>query len=182
MFIGSRVALLAVAAFSLAMATATTVEAQGKAQTRKGFWITGGLGGGSLGCDDCEGRESGATAQIALGGTLTPRFQLGATSNAWSKSVDGVTISQSGLMALAKFYPSATGGFFLQGGLGVGRFEVGDDSLTEGITGTSAILGIGYDWRVGKNFSVTPFFNGIGGSFDEGSANFNQLGISLTWH
>jgi hypothetical protein len=48
--------------------------------------------------------------------------------------------------------------------------------------GTSALFGLGYDWRVGTNFSVTPFLNGVAGSFDGEGANFNQLGISLTWH
>lgn len=166
-----------------ALLTATSLHAQSKPQTRQGFWISVGLGGGSIGCDDCgDSRESGGTAQISLGGTLNPRFQLGASTNAWSKKVDEVTITQSGLMALAKFYPSATGGFYLQGGLGVGQLSIGVDNLTVSTTGGSALLGLGYDWRVGTNFSITPFLNVVGGSFDQGSSNFNQLGISLTWH
>lgn len=44
------------------------------------------------------------------------------------------------------------------------------------------IMGIGYDIRVGKNFSLTPFLNGVGGSFNGNGANFNQIGLSLTWH
>ncbi len=177
-----RFARLLAAAVLAIIATTSALSAQGKPQTRQGFWITAGIGGGSLGCDPCDSRETGGTAQIALGGTLSPRLQLGATSNAWSKTVDGVTVTQSALMALVKFYPSATGGFFVQGGLGVGQLKLGVSNLSVTEDGTSAILGLGYDWRVGTNFSITPFLNGVAGSFDGDGANFNQIGISLTWH
>jgi len=177
-----RVLSISAVATSAVLVTGTMLPAQGKPQVRQGFWITAGVGGGSLGCDECTTRESGATAQIALGGTISPRLQLGATSNAWSKNVDGATLTQSALMALVKFYPSATGGFFLQGGLGIGRLELGAGNVRVAEDGASAIFGLGYDWRVGTNFSITPFLNGVGGSFDGEGANFNQLGISLTWH
>ena len=167
---------------------ATPAESSAQAATenkhaRQGFWLTLGGGGGSLGCDECgDTRENGGTGQFALGGTISPRFQVGASSNVWTKNVEGVTVTMSSLTAIAKFYPSATGGFHLTGGLGLGQleFKEGSDSLKE--DGTSAILGLGYDIRVAKNFSITPFLNGIGGSFDGSSANFNQFGISLTWH
>lgn len=169
----------------LMVAPLANAEAQDGANKheRRGFWISVGAGVGSLGCDECGGsRENGGTAQIALGGTLSPRFQLGVSSNAWAKTVDGVTITMTSVTALAKFYPSATGGFFLQGGLGVGGLELKEGSLSLSEDGTSAILGLGYDIRVGRNFSITPFLNGVGASFDGSGANFNQVGVSLTWH
>ena len=48
--------------YGLVLALLTSLSlpatAQGNAQTRQGFWITFGVGAGSLGCDDCndEGR------------------------------------------------------------------------------------------------------------------------------
>ena len=39
-------------------------------QTRNGFWFSGGLGYGSLGCD---GREGGLSGGLAFGGTLSDR-------------------------------------------------------------------------------------------------------------
>jgi hypothetical protein len=177
------IALLALATAVAPFASLEAQSASGNKQERKGFWISVGGGVGSLGCDDCGGtRESGGTAQIALGGTLSQRFQLGVSSNAWSKDVNGVTITMTSVTALAKFYPSATGGFFLQGGLGVGALELKEGSLSVSEDGTSAILGLGYDIRVARNFSITPFINGIGASFDGNGANFNQIGVSLSWH
>ncbi len=177
-----RLLTTTVLASSAVLFTSTVLAAQSKPQVREGFWITVGIGGGSFGCDDCDSREGGGTAQLALGGSLSQRLQLGASINAWSKDVDGVTFTQSGVMALAKFYPSATGGFFVQGGLGIGSLEASSGNISVSEEGTSAILGLGYDWRVARNFSITPFINGVGGSFDGNGANFNQVGISLTWH
>lgn len=175
--------VLAAISLSPALLTSSALEAQDRPQTRQGFWISVGLGGGSLGCENCgDDRENGGTAQIALGGTLSPRFQLGASSNAWAKEVNGVDVTMSSLAAVAKFYPWVARGFYLSGGLGVGRitFKEGSVSLSE--DGTSAILGLGYDIRVGKNFSITPFLNGVGASFDGNRSDFNQVGIGVTWH
>ncbi|HEY0929772.1 MAG TPA: hypothetical protein VGE27_07610 [Gemmatimonas sp.] len=173
--------LAAIAAVALSAST-STLSAQGHPQTRQGFWLTAGLGAGSRGCEGCDDRRGGVVGQLALGGTISPRFQLGASYNLWTREDDGVTGSQSGLMALAKFYPAARGGFFMQGGLGVGQLKTQRRNVSVTEDGTSALIGVGYDLRVARNFSVTPFANLVGGQFDGNSANFNQLGFSLTWH
>jgi hypothetical protein len=52
------------------------LEAQGRPQTREGFWIGGGLGYGSLGIEDLTDREDGLSGNLTLGGTVSPRFLL----------------------------------------------------------------------------------------------------------
>ncbi|MBK6306528.1 MAG: hypothetical protein IPF47_12780 [Gemmatimonadetes bacterium] len=94
-----------------------------------------------------------------------------------------MTLSMGSLAALVRFYPSATGGFYLTGGLGVATLDLGVSGYgSASDTGVSALLGVGYDIRVGRNVSLTPFWNGIGGSFDGYGANFGQIGVSLTVH
>ena len=171
------------AMLSLAIAALATPAMAQQPQERKGFWFNVGLGAGSLGCDDCDSRANGLSGQLSLGGTLTPRLLLGAGTNGWTKSEDGVTLSMGSLAALVRFYPSATGGFYLTGGLGVATLDLGvSGSGSASDTGGSALLGVGYDIRVGRNVSLTPFWNGIGGSFDGYGANFGQIGVSLTVH
>lgn len=178
-----RIAVSALIPAALTLALTTPLRAQAHPQTRDGFWINVGLGVGSLGCDDCTNRTSGLSGQISLGGTITPRFLLGASSNGWTKSEDGVTLTMGSLAAIARFYPSATGGFYLNGGLGVARLDFGlSDFGSGGVTGTSAILGVGYDARIKKNVSLSPFINSIGASFDGGTMNFVQIGLGITWH
>ena len=122
----------------------TLLSAQGRPQTRDGFWFNAGLGIGTAGCDGCDGRETSASGGLALGGTISPKFLLGGGTNGWSKSEGGATITIATLTAIVRFYPSATGGFFILGGLGLGsvRAELsGFGSETE--TGSAAIIGLG---------------------------------------
>lgn len=173
----SLAVLLALAAVSPATASAQN------AQTREGFWFNIGLGGGSLGCSDCEGRESGLSGGLALGGTLNKHWLVGGFSNGWTKSVDGVTITAGTLVLGVRYYPSESGGFFITGGLGIGTLDLGIDGYgSASESGSGALLGIGYDIRVAKNLSFTPFWNGAGISINGGDANFGQIGIGITIH
>lgn len=166
------------------LASSRPAEAQDSGpRERQGFWIGFGLGPGSLSCDDCSGSETSYSGNFRLGGTISRKVLLGFESNAWYKEQSGVSLTMANASAVVIFYPSATGGFHLKGGLGVSRLEVEISGLGGGgETGAGALLGIGYDFRAGRNFSLTPFLNGLGGNFDGGSANFWQVGLGLSWH
>ena len=167
---------------------AITVSLAGNAlgqhpQKRAGFWFSAGLGYGSLGCQDCGTREGGPSGNISLGGTLSQKVLLGASSNAWVKSESGTTLTVRTLTAAIRFYPSATGGFFLIGGLGLGTVSAnvsGFGSASE--TGAGALLGLGYDFRVGRNVSLTPYWNGFAMNSSSDNANVGQLGLAITVH
>ncbi len=181
----TRFAIMLLALIGMGALTPRDAAAQ-HPQKREGFWFNVGLGYGTLGCQDCTGREGGLSGGLALGGTINSRLLLGAASNAWTKSEDGVTLTVSTLTAAIRFYPSSTGGFFLLGGLGLGRINVGASgggfSLNASTTGTGALIGLGYDFRIGANVSLTPFWNGFAGNFDNGDANVGQVGLGLTIH
>jgi hypothetical protein len=163
--------------------SSTPALGQANPQTRQGFWFNVGLGAGSLGCEDCDTRTNGLSGQLSLGGTISPRFLLGVASNGWTKSEDGATLTMGSLTAAFRFYPSTTGGFYLTGGLGVATLDLGISGFgSASETGIGAMLGLGYDIRLGQNVSLTPFWNGIGGAFDGVNANFGQIGVGFTWH
>lgn len=178
--------LLAAAALGAALAPAS-VLAQEAERTRQGFWFSGGLGWGGADCEQCEdGRVGGGAAVLALGGTLSQRLLLGASANAWARTEDEVTIALSALTAMVRFYPSRTGGFHLSAGLGVSsrsvEVEGGGVSVTVSENGTAALLGTGYDFRVGRNVSLTPFANLVGADFDGQGTGFTQVGLAVTVH
>ncbi len=153
------------------------------AQTRDGFWISGGLGYGSLGCDNCGGsREGGISGGLSLGGTITPRFLLGVGSDAWAKSQQGATLTVGTLDARVRFYPSTTGGFFLTGGLGVGTVSAGGSGYIASETGLGMLFGAGYDVRVGRNTSLTPYWSGFAMRNANTDANVGQVGLAITLH
>lgn len=152
-------------------------------QAREGFWFSGGLGYGSLGCQDCDAREGGLSGGLSLGGTLSEKVLLGVGTTGWTKSEDGVTLTAGTLAATIRFYPSATGGFFLLGGLGLGAVNLDVDGVgSESETGAGAVVGLGYDIRIGQMVSLTPYWNGVGISYSDGDANFGQIGLAVTLH
>jgi hypothetical protein len=178
-----RATLVAILA-CLLLAGSLSAQAQPAPEPRnRGFWIGVGLGYGSLGCDDCGGEREGAlNGTLRLGGTISPKLRLGVSTNAWYKDESGVTLSMSNLSAIAMFFPSATGGFHLTGGLGVSLLSLDVSGLgSDSETGVGAVLGLSYDAMLGRSFALTPYINFVGGSFDGGSANFWQVGLAATW-
>src|SRR5947207_12113855 len=123
---------------------------------RHGFWFSGGLGYGSLGCQDCSGRTGSLSGNISLGGTLSQKVLLGVSTNGWTKSENGSTLTVGSLTAAIRFYPSPTGGFFLTGGLGLGTVSAGVAGFVSASeTGVAALLGLGYDIRVSNSVSLS---------------------------
>jgi hypothetical protein len=156
--------------------------AAANAQERSGFWFNGGLGWGSLGCEDCGDRLGGLSGGLAIGGTLSQKLVLGVGTNGWTKEEDGVTLTAGLLSAQIRWYPNGRN-FHVLAGLGVGTVDLdiqGFGSASETMMG--ALLGLGYDIRVGGNVSISPFWNGVGLSSDEGDANFGQIGVGVTIH
>ncbi len=175
--------------FGIALAVAGLLPSGAEAQnpqTRQGFFISVGLGGGSFGCEGCGDRETGGAGVIHLGGTLNPRLLLGADLSGWSKSEGGARITHANATAALQFYPSAASGFFVKGGLGVSTLEFeasgGGFTFSGRESGLGLTGGLGYDIRLGANFSLTPYGMFGWGNFDGGSANNVQLGLAATFH
>jgi hypothetical protein len=151
--------------------------------SREGFWFNAGLGYGSAGCQDCNIREGAVSGGLAVGGALSQKLMLGVGINRWWKSEDGGTLTVGTIAAVIRFYPSATGGFFLLGGLGLGtihRYAPNFGSDTQ--SGFGAIAGLGLDIRVARNVSLTPFWNGFAVIVTDADANVGQIGLGVTVH
>lgn len=176
-----------VLAGALALAVAQPNEAAAQnPQTRQGFFIGLGIGVGSFGSEAVSGRETGVTGHLTLGGTLTRQVLLAGEFTGWTKEEGGVRRTHSSTSAAVQFYPMPDGGLFLRGGVGASTQtvsgSVGGISYSADETGFGATAGLGYDIRVGSNFSITPYGLFAWGSFDGGSANHFQGGLGVTWH
>jgi len=86
------------------------------------------------------------------------------------------------LDARVRFYPSTTGGFFLTGGLGVGTVSAGGSGYIASETGLGMLFGVGYDVRVGRNTSLTPYWSGFAMRNANTDANVGQVGLAITLH
>jgi hypothetical protein len=171
----STIALLLIATL------AAPAAAQGNPQTREGFWISFGLGIGSLGCDDCDDREVGTNGYLRMGGTLSQRLLIGGEVNLWTKSEDGATLTVSNVGPVVTFYPNPMGGFFFRGGIGLSTVELELGSFSVDEEGVGLTLGIGYDARVGRGFALTPYLDLLTSSYDGGSFNQIAFGLGFTW-
>jgi len=174
---------MAVAALSLLVAPSARAQ---HPQVREGFWFAIGVGGGSLGCSDCSDRTDGGAGQLAFGGTLNPSVLLAGTLNGWGRSENGANLTVGLVAATIRWYPSPSGGFYLTGGLGLGSSDLtignGNTTFTVSQTGFGGLAGLGYDIRVGRMLSLTPWFQWFAVKYDNGDANVGQLGLALTVH
>jgi len=181
----------------LLLASAFPVVASSQnAQTRDGFRISFGLGTGSAGveCNGClSDRTNGFSGYLRLGGYLRPNLFLGGESNGWVHSENGVDETLGFLTAVAQWYPNVTTGLYLKGGLGFAAYAATDGTDDLSSTAPALALGAGYDFRVGKNFSLTPYANYLKSSNGDlkdnststgfnFSSNVFQLGLGFTWH
>jgi len=174
---------------------------QSKPQTRDGFTISFGLGGGTAGatCDGCDtDRETAPSLYLRLGGALRPNLVLAGEINGWSKveTEQGVEAQLTivTINAIAQWYPQTSGGFFVSGGVGLGSMglDVKAGGLTVSDHTNSALgyqVGAGYDIRLARNFSLTPYatyFGTAGGKLDSSGAkidgNVFHIGLGFTWH
>jgi hypothetical protein len=151
-------------------------------QTREGFWFNGGLGVGLAGCVGCVGREVGTSGGLSLGGTINERVLLGVGTTGWYKSIDGVALTGGTLDARLRFYPAVRSGFYLTAGGGFGSVAVSNGFLSDRETGVGVLFGLGWDLRVGRNVSLTPFYNGFAMGVNSGTFFVDQFGLGVTIH
>lgn len=192
-----RILLTAAALLSLS----TPASAQRNPQVRDGFMVSLGVGAGSAGvsCSGCvTDRENGPVLSLMLGGAVSPSLILGVETHGWAKQQNGETMKNGFLTGVAQWYPSVESGFFIKAGAGFG--QVSDEAIDPAFgtlkvesTGVAYQIGTGYDFRVGKNFSLSPFVNYLattsanakvnGVSANERLDVSNlQYGLGFTWH
>jgi Outer membrane protein beta-barrel domain len=155
---------------------------------RAGFWGAIGIGAGGESFDLREGAGYNSqlyrpTLDLRLGGTISQHVRLGGEALAWINDRGNQTETLSSLLFVAQYYPVATSGLYLKGGLGIGRNEVDFDNgvgFGVGDTGFAGLLGAGWEIRVGRKVYLNPVidlvqhaYSGRGGSdYRERLVNF----------
>lgn len=147
------------------------VMAQGQhPHTRSGFWFSGGVGIGHPGSNE--------SLTIALGTTLGQRVLAGAGLNAWN---DQDIMVYTGT-AQIRFYPSEASGFYLLGGLGYGSSSLLFAGVVPLESGIALTAGLGIDYRVMRNLSLTSFWYGNSITISGVGRNFGIIGLGITVH
>ena len=159
---------------------------------RHGLWFGLGLGaggesndfGGGAGYSNAFYRP---TLSVRVGGTVGSHLRLGGEFLSWINEQGDATESLSSLLFLAQVYPLASTGLYLKGGLGLGRNAVNFyDGFNIGDNGFAALVGAGYELRLGHRICLNPVVDLVeqsyggrtGGSYRERLINFG-LGILI---
>jgi len=186
-------------------------QAQVTAQpdTRQGFWIGLGVGGGSsqTNCNYpiCSSdRLGGASGYISLGGTLSSHVRLGGETNVWVRS-NGFGTDMIGFASLvAQWFPSRTRASYLKVGLGAMRLSSSNGGVADITSYTAdapgATIGVGYELSVHSRVSQVLWINVLGSSTaaldyhlgfinldpptspPDVSINLVQAGLAVAWH
>jgi hypothetical protein len=143
--------------------------------TRDGKWFSLGMGLGSL-CND--GCLRGFSGGLSFGTTINPHVVLGVGTTGYYREYFGNTLTTGTVDARVRVYPWLSSGFFVTGGFGLGTATVSDDTEL----GYGFLPGAGWDFRVGKNVSLTPYYNWFLIRGNGLSVNVEQLGLAFTIH
>jgi hypothetical protein len=136
-----------------------------------GFYMRLGLGpaalSGSVFNDAIDVGGVGAAVEFALGGTVAPGLVVGGGSypvivpttsydfKAINDEQDGGTTSLTLIGPFVDYYPNPAGGLHVQGSLGFSTAAVKAPSdLESSGSGFGAMLGVGYEWWVGEQWSM----------------------------
>jgi hypothetical protein len=201
-FVRNTVVALLLTAVAAPLA-AQDIRPMSSGPQRAGFWWGIGLGSAQAdvkcpGCIDVD-PENFPMGDLHLGVTLSPKLTLGLQATGGQKTngfLNDPNIDENvgDVNVSAYFYPSAAGNFFLQGGLAGVVFRGKNGSSTDTYTGAGLVLGAGYDFRFGRNASITPSIRGVfGGKADvknqdgavdatDWQTSFIHVGVSVIWH
>ena len=101
--------------------------------------------------------STGPRSPSGLGGTPSRYLRLGGEVLGWIDDQGSRTESLTSLLFIGQFYPAPSAGFYLKGGVGLGRNEVDfDDGFGVGDTGFAGLLGAGWEVRVGRRLYLNP--------------------------
>lgn len=171
----ARSALVALALGAMALpAAAQDITPANDGPPRQGFYIGLGLAWASVSadCNTCGDADAASMfgSHIKLGGTLSKSVRLGAdilgvyTEEGIYGDLSGggetATENAGHAMLAVTVYPASAGNFWFQAGLGsvVYLADVDGDQKYTG-RGLGGMLGVGYDFRVGKNGSLSPYLS-----------------------
>ena len=127
---------------------------------------------------------------------MTPQILFGLELNGWRRDIDGTMTTAVNGSFVSYVYLKETSRLFFKGGMGVSWYRedapVKFPEDTASTTGFGLTVGLGYDWRIANDVSLTPAANFTFGSmgnirhrgfFYPGvQETVLQLALGLTFH
>jgi hypothetical protein len=177
-----------------AVLVSASAGAQSNPHVRQGFTIGFGLGlgsgeisGTSGSLSVSSGRKDDLTGYLRIGGAINENLVLAGEASGSTHGESGATGTLAFVSFVALLYPASTADFYLKAGAGIAKTEISGFGLTYSATGYGLTGGLGYDIRVARNFSLSPFaaylyMPGADVSGIKLGGNLLQVGLGVTWH
>lgn len=205
MMISKRTIARTLSFFALTATLATALPVQASkcetttyARDRKGWFV--GVNAGFGGSHYSEDLDKRTVSDHPFGGALGGLRVGYAVSNVFAISLEGHGFGSSagrhedwgmgaGFVA-ATWWPRGSG-LFVRAGLGAGGGEIllrRTDELVEIDDKTAGLIGIGYEWQIGRRFALGIAADGIGFSLDGAGGGNNDIAgasgvsIQLNWY
>jgi hypothetical protein len=148
----------------LALVLAILGIVPGSAGAQSGFsWaVGGGAARNRVDCETCAEIKHywGVSGFVRAGRAVSEHVTVGAELHFWQAEIEGNDAYLRGIQGLVQWYPSSSGGFFGQVGLGLSRvrnsFDVGGETVRGAEIGLNVSAGVGWDVRLGKGIYITP--------------------------
>ena len=187
-----RLVLSALVAATALMFLVQPAEAKLREAKHTGFYVSLGVGLGSLGLDFDNvdfnfDRETGGAADLRIGWTLSQKVLLGLESNVWSKKVENLgddgKVTFSNAAASLTYYLNDY--FFVKGGPAIGSVKVeanrGSLKLSETKSGPGFTAGVGAEFRLATKFAIVPTAQWNYQKTDNIKSNFVSLTVGVGW-
>ncbi len=187
------VLLTAVAAMGWAGALQAQEESgTPRPNTRVGFFVGFGAGVGNENFHDktdagLSGSQYGPSLYFRIGGAASQSVILGAELFVWGDPDSNNERAVGSVTFFGHFYPRPAGAFFIKGGFGLATVEdnstfgSSNDGDVEDI-GFSGVIGVGYDWRIGKNTSLVPTIDLYLQDYSNFRERILNIGIGVMFH
>src|SRR5580765_3040464 len=166
------------------LTSARNASADPYPQTRDGFYLGLGVGGGTgaasisgNGFSASSNRQGGAVGSVRLGWSVMPQLSVGVESNSWARTESGTTVSMGVATFGATYYPSTTQGFFVRSGIGFGNERVSVNQSNA--SGSASQSGFGFTAGTGYEMRLTQHW-GIGPAVDYGYVNVKDQGFNIS--
>ena len=141
---------------------------------RRGFWFGIGVGAGGESNDLVGGTGNDysdlfyqPTISFRAGGTVGRHWRVGGEFLSWINEEGDAVESLSSALFVAQLYPFTSTGFYLKGGVGIGRNAVDFDyGFNVGDTGLAGLVGAGIELRLGRHIYLNPALDLVGHTYD----------------
>jgi len=166
-------------------------ESTARPNTREGFFVGFGAGVGNqhfspkTATAGVANSQYGPTLYFKIGGAASQSVILGAELFGWAdpESTNGRSVGS--IVFFGQVYPMAAGAFFIKAGLGMAGVEEnrpGSSNDNPEVIGFSGVIGVGYDWRIGKNTSIVPTLDLYLQDYSNFRVRIVNIGIGVMFH